>query len=958
LVRNNFEPEHRSYEENEDEDTQVTNQDNDDNSKNPNGRDNHTNTANSRMRSPEIPLPKSPHFTRGSSKRQATAETTEIPSALFNPFTDPKGAEMEQDEAIPTPIHEMPQHNKRKRAKSGASKKTRLQADVSNPTTHEVTANQPSADTNLNEQFQSRQTSERQPTITRPNSKRPRTFRVVHNDNLYYDCNSNDEEADVEATAEQEQQQRQQSSSRNTLPLDEGERRTSTGCMGSTAIPNQYIQQPGRTKSTTLPRSYNATNRLSRLPIITRGSSDTPVTNPTHRPPRQTSAANHGSSNPHGDEPPEPSDSDEDSEHDSKTDTSSQPPTDDQGDSQQDGNQKDDQSDQSVVSDESEPLNNELLSAETVISRHPRCAIPDREVTHSQSWERCPITELERGSIILALYSRNGNEMDAEATRHLKQPRLAYTPVENTRPGDASMLIELVMNKDNLNVPKLLWLSEDDFINVIVLSRFGVVTLSSNARSALESMGVSPKFTRRCPHQPRPEPATANNSTPTIATESMGQNRSNEPAGYQLSNDHPLFGNLLVRGMMHNKINSAQQTRLFDMLSLTTMLMGDHDLANRLTNCRMSVHDPIVLYQLLNDMPSYDKLRDCPVLHKNYLPQFLSCNFAARPITHMTGATSTAPRPEQQGILLDHFLPCIVVNGKNMIQQITSGPLGSEAIQNLRTIVIELLQLLKSKIPLLHQFYSTICSELQRVLQNRGEERIDEMPAKLIHKIANEHMYLIFKVFKDEIQRQANGSDNTTVSPQDMIDKVATVAKAHLSADNVEKYLNYNDTKLRKIAELVPMTIEGELIPAAVSTSRSPRFDKTNSTFRQKSPSTINYPTSKSKTISPNPVTTVPPYRRTTTTTNSANANPNGQQGQSRLKTDICISHLATSLKVPESKPCRHGDNCRLTHVTIPTDGNKLHAGTKAKIVATIEARYNGNSSTFKEHLLTALQTV
>jgi hypothetical protein len=367
----------------------------------------------------------------------------------------------------------------------------------------------------------------------------------------------------------------------------------------------------------------------------------------------------------------------------------------------------------------------------------------------------------------------------------------------------------------------------------------------------------------------------------------------------------------------------------------------------------MSVQDPIIIYQLLNDMPSYDKLRDCPVLNKNYLPQLLSCNVAAKPITHLTGASSTAPRPEQQGILLDHFVPLKLVNGEAIIQQVTTVTIAVEAVQNLRTILVELLQTLKSRIPLLHQFYSNICSDLLTVLQNRGEDRIDEIPAKLLHKITNEHMYLIFKVMKDEIQRQASCSDTTSVTPQEMVDKIAAVTKAHLSADNVEKILNYNETKLKKIAELVPMTIEGKLMPVIATANRSPRFERNNSASRTKSPTTTG---TRNKTLNPTQAAAVTPYRRTTTTTTGTNANP--QQGQPKLKSDICISHLATGLNVPDSKPCRHGDNCRLTHVTIPTAGTKLHAGTKAKIISTIEQRYNGNSSTFKEHLLTALQAV
>jgi hypothetical protein len=170
----------------------------------------------------------------------------------------------------------------------------------------------------------------------------------------------------------------------------------------------------------------------------------------------------------------------------------------------------------------------------------------------------------------------------------------------------------------------------------------------------------------------------------------------------------------------------------------------------------------------------------------------------------------------------------------------------------------------------------------------------------------------------------------------------------------VEKILNYNETKLKKIAEVVPMTIEGKLIPVIAPANRSPRFDRNNSASRTKSPTTTG---NRNKTLNPTQATAVTPYRRPTTTTTGTNANPQDKQGQPKLKSDICISHLATGLNVPESKPCRHGDNCRLTHVTIPAAGAKLHAGTKAKIVATIEARYNGNSS-FKDHLLAALQAV
>jgi hypothetical protein len=41
----------------------------------------------------------------------------------------------------------------------------------------------------------------------------------------------------------------------------------------------------------------------------------------------------------------------------------------------------------------------------------------------------------------------------------------------------------------------------------------------------------------------------------------------------------------------------------------------------------------------------------------------------------------------------------------------------------------------------------------------------------------------------------------------------------------------------------------------------------------------------------------------------------------------------------------------------MPSGGGKLKTGTKAKVMATIASRFNGNS-TFKDNLLAALQSV
>jgi hypothetical protein len=141
----------------------------------------------------------------------------------------------------------------------------------------------------------------------------------------------------------------------------------------------------------------------------------------------------------------------------------------------------------------------------------------------------------------------------------------------------------------------------------------------------------------------------------------------------------------------------------------------------------------------------------------------------------------------------------------------------------------------------------------------------------------------------------------------------------------------------------------------------SPRAgrNETNQFSRFRSPGSNNNTIVRSKPINPtHPSIVTPRFRQPAAkpsqplgTTQTPNTN------QTKTKSDICISHLATSLHVPESKPCRHGDNCRLTHVTVPSGGGKLHPGTKAKVLAHIASRYAGNSS-FKDNLLIALQSV
>ena len=82
------------------------------------------------------------------------------------------------------------------------------------------------------------------------------------------------------------------------------------------------------------------------------------------------------------------------------------------------------------------------------------------------------------------------------------------------------------------------------------------------------------------------------------------------------------------------------------------------------------------------------------------------------------------------------------------------------------------------------------------MLQNRGEDRFDEMEPKLIHKIVNDHFFHIFKVFIDEIQLNFNGTEASSFDDQwakQFIKKIDDRANSLLSVENIDKFNNYND---------------------------------------------------------------------------------------------------------------------------------------------------------------------
>ena len=158
---------------------------------------------------------------------------------------------------------------------------------------------------------------------------------------------------------------------------------------------------------------------------------------------------------------------------------------------------------------------------------------------------------------------------------------------------------------------------------------------------------------------------------------------------------------------------------------------------------------------------------------------------------------------------------------------------------------------------------------------------------------------------------------------------------------------------LDKIPSFSQVTIEGKIIPY-----QSTPAGRSNASKMQSLVQGQRQRTGSQSVIPPGSITktpkdkTRPALAPPTVTNNPGQRQPFSQP--SSTPNEVCLRQLATSLQLSESKPCKHGTNCKLMHIVLPAAGTKLPTSIKTKIQSTIERRYPGNS-TFKDNLLAAL---
>jgi hypothetical protein len=422
---------------------------------------------------------------------------------------------------------------------------------------------------------------------------------------------------------------------------------------------------------------------------------------------------------------------------------------------------------------------------------------------------------------------------------------------------------------------------------------------------------------------------------------------------------------LLQMPYSSNQANMVQQLNW-----LTAACNRNHEHVNLITEGTLKVSTIQQVHSYAISCESYnDKFKEWGIIKcVDALPLLFQGSFAPS-ITFLSG------KPGR--LTLDFFGPVKVPINANQtdpsFEYVTTQSLAIRNINNLLQFISQIFRFKNGGEPTAAKFWAHFLDGLTAGINYTGKYCIDGLLGKQINELVNTAVADIF----DAIAKNAIAACiGTAKPPVSMDDLLLVVIKIGADATSQEKFKEFHMMRGHDMIskpELHKLTISGKTVklphePYLKSGYQQPSQQRAGGYFqsnqRDADGNYYRYPhnrnastLTRSHNVPPGIERSVAINRSARETSTGGGQNSRSTQPSNRTppgSDSVCLSHLATGLKIPGAIACKRPLDCKMHHIAIPDNGGKFTYAAKNKILSTVESRYPGTTP-FKTQLLEAV---
>jgi hypothetical protein len=589
--------------------------------------------------------------------------------------------------------------------------------------------------------------------------------------------------------------------------------------------------------------------------------------------------------------------------------------------------------------------------------------LADPSILANLAMKRVPKDSLVSGKHMLAVieFGPNANRSNIYEAYEITVVYIVVYTVAET----GSVLIEKIADVHNESdgngynkYPMFAMIHPKDFPQgVYVLTNAGARFLDEKVRQAILSAGHS--LNMDDPNTPFKSPGDSNNQPIT---------KESNPS-YNTMANHASFANPQMQEFLRNHPNHTTMVQQLNWL--TAACNRNHDHVNLITEGTLKVSTVQQVHSYAIVCESYnDKFKEWGVIKcVHALPLMFQGSFAPS-ITFLDGKPSR--------LTLDFFAPVKQSNNPNQadptFEYVTTQSLAIRNINNLLQFIAQIFRFKNSSEPTAEKFWSQFLNGLTAGINYTGKYCIDGLLGKQINELVNTAIADIF----DAIHKNAIAfSIGATKPPLPMEELLVLCIKIGTEATSAAKFKELHMMRAHDMVskpELSKLTISGKTVkfpheqPYAKPVYQHPQQQRASGYFqssqRDADGNYYRYPHNRNLSTFTRSHNVPPGIERSVAVNRSARETTSGG-GQTSRSTQpinrtppgsdsVCLSHLATGLKIPGAIACKRPVDCKMHHIAIPDSGGKFTYAAKNKILSTVESRYPGTTP-FKTQLLEAV---